>query len=308
MLPRLIAQVILSHTFELLALSMIVDHCVNADLLSMVFPLSLLLYGALDSPRPAPVYFDVMLLYTLFLITAKALYQLPIFCGSPPFHFRSTNPATLQEPYPLAYCFDQRVINDPQFVATLPTRADYVLGIHKYTSSGHAHESALEELGIFVALLPDLAVLVILIVHRQVVRERGDCVDEQHGFRRRLVPPLRESKRGTDQHIESFIVCRERRYCRSLLSVCASLSTLPVATSPCSRAHDLLLGIYSSSAWCLCLAGSLSVSVCGLWLQPASPAAYSRMHRDQPRVAAELLADRGVLCAGRRYYHCGHDV
>jgi hypothetical protein len=246
---RLIAQVLLSHTFEWLALAMLTNHCINADVLSMIFPLSLLLYGLLDSPRPAPAYFDVMLSYTLVLISVKFLYQLPIFCGSPAFHFRSTYwPASNKPQSDDAYCYDPSAEHDQQFLATLTTRIDYVVGIHKFTRRG-----SLDKLGTFLALLPDLVVLAILIAHRQVLRARGEqishahivsmsrrqlsvpasrlavCWGELRAFGHRLLPPLNEAKRGTDQHIQSFVICRKR--C-SHVPAAATLATLLSHPSP----------------------------------------------------------------------------
>ena len=86
----LLLQVALSHTFPLVGLTMILNHAVNANYLSLVYPISLLLYAALDSPRPAARYFDLALLYTLLLIIAKFAYQFPVFCGTPPFTLRQT--------------------------------------------------------------------------------------------------------------------------------------------------------------------------------------------------------------------------
>ena len=57
----------------------------NGDLLSLVLPLSLLLYGLLDRPHPSVKYFKYLQLYLLCVIIAKFLYQLPIFCASPAF-------------------------------------------------------------------------------------------------------------------------------------------------------------------------------------------------------------------------------
>ena len=52
MTPARHVQVVLSHTSELVWLDMVLNHAVNANYLSVVFPLSLFLYAALEAPHP----------------------------------------------------------------------------------------------------------------------------------------------------------------------------------------------------------------------------------------------------------------
>ena len=62
------------------------------------------------------------------LITAKFLYQLPLFCGSPPLTLRTSSKAD-----DLAICFSSvaAASDNPSFRLSLPSRLDYVLGLHK---------------------------------------------------------------------------------------------------------------------------------------------------------------------------------
>jgi len=164
----LLCQLAASRTFELLTITMFINHAANCSLLSMAFPLSLLLYGLLDSPRPAPTYFSIMLSYTLLLITAKFAYQIPIFCGSPPFTYRTTaDPAALSSAVSLARCVDPTA-SQASFQASLARRIDFIIGLHKFT-----RHSSLGDVGTFAGLLPDLLTLIALIAHRQVCRPPG---------------------------------------------------------------------------------------------------------------------------------------
>ena len=63
----------------------ILNHLFNANLLSLIYPASLFLYAALENPYPTQRFWSIMLVYTIMLILVKFVYQLPIFCGSPPY-------------------------------------------------------------------------------------------------------------------------------------------------------------------------------------------------------------------------------
>ena len=214
-LGALALQVLCSCTFEVVVASMLINHAVNANLLSLVFPLSVFLYAALDSPRPAAWFFDAMSCYTFVLIAAKFAVQLPLVCGSPPFTLRSTNPVTHN-----ATCFDADAVQSASFFrATLPQRVDYVVGLHKFT-----RHSSLANAGTLLGLLPDLCTLLLLITHRQVARARGSegrvhgegsspaddassgPITTTRSFLIRLLPPLAFPKNGTDVHISTALV------------------------------------------------------------------------------------------------------
>ena len=65
-------------------LAVVVNHCVNANLLSLPLPLVYFLYGALEAPMPGPRCFDFLLTYVFIVLGMKFIYQLPLFCASPP--------------------------------------------------------------------------------------------------------------------------------------------------------------------------------------------------------------------------------
>ena len=111
---------------------MILNHALNANLLSLPLPLALFLYGIVESPQPSARFFRLLLSYVLLLLLLKFLYQLPIVCGSPPLTFRSSSVDDLDPD--IASCKDEAVGLESweEFQLNLPGRVDYVLGLHKY--------------------------------------------------------------------------------------------------------------------------------------------------------------------------------
>ena len=72
------------YSLALVWLAVVVNHCVNANLLSLPLPLVYFLYGALEAPMPGPRCFDFLLTYVFIVLGMKFIYQLPLFCASPP--------------------------------------------------------------------------------------------------------------------------------------------------------------------------------------------------------------------------------
>ena len=127
----LAVQVVCAYSLQLVWLAMLANHTINASLLSLPYALSLFLYGLLESPRPGARFFSLLLGYTLLLLLLKFVYQLPVVCGSPPLAFRS---AAVDTPDSEA-CYDpSAAVPTAEFMAKLPTRIDYQLGLHKYIS------------------------------------------------------------------------------------------------------------------------------------------------------------------------------
>ena len=78
-------------------------------------------------------YFDLLLKYILGVIAVKYIYQLPCICGSPPLRFRSleTQATAGNQTTIMAYCYSQEAsLARDMFIRMLPSRSDYVLGLH----------------------------------------------------------------------------------------------------------------------------------------------------------------------------------
>lgn len=61
-------------------LVMFLNALLYANALSLLFPVSLFVYALLEAPRPSRRYWRFVLGYTMVVILAKFLFQLPIFC------------------------------------------------------------------------------------------------------------------------------------------------------------------------------------------------------------------------------------
>jgi piezo-type mechanosensitive ion channel component 1/2 len=76
---------LMSHMNKICFFFFIINHIVNTNLISMVYPFSLFFYALLENPIPQKGYWRFMILYTIIVILAKFIYQLPVFCDSPPY-------------------------------------------------------------------------------------------------------------------------------------------------------------------------------------------------------------------------------
>ena len=165
-LLQLMLQALLSRTLELVWLALIINHCVNGSILSLVFPLSCFLYGMLEDPRPSRLFFSVLLFYTMLLMALKMLYQLPLVCGSPPLSFRSSVP---NGGGVVAVCNEAPTSISAAFLVELPLRSDHKLGLHKFTGTS----SLPRDHGLLRGLLPDLSLFLLLLLHREMLYWRG---------------------------------------------------------------------------------------------------------------------------------------
>lgn len=152
----IIVYFIISQMDKICYLLMIINHIVNDNLLSLVFPLTLFLYALLENPIPLKGYWKFIIFYTITIIIIKYLYQLPIFCGSPPFTlFFYTGEAA---------CIS-RGFNEVDLIS----RIDYIIGIHKF--SGNA--SYPKNQGFFVGVICDYLVLIFLLFYRFLMEKLG---------------------------------------------------------------------------------------------------------------------------------------
>ena len=137
------------------AIMFIVNHLCNANLLSLIYPISLFLYAALENPYPSSKYWNIMLIYTIMLILIKFVYQLPIFCGSPPytlFRFKGDFCENIQ-------------LNQNEIVS----RIDYLIGIRKYTG----HSSYPKNQGFMLGVIWDYIILLTLFVQKYIMNKLG---------------------------------------------------------------------------------------------------------------------------------------
>ena len=64
-----------------------INFAVNANIISLVLPLSALFYALLESPHPSHKYWNFVTLYVLVTLAMKLFVQIPLVCSSPAFSF-----------------------------------------------------------------------------------------------------------------------------------------------------------------------------------------------------------------------------
>lgn len=129
----------IAHYFEIVCVFlMVVNACYNANLLAIFMPLSAFLYGLLEHPVPHKKYWNTLLLFIMIVLSLKFIYQMPIFCDSPPYTFIGFEEETCEP----------RVATQTEKI----TRIDYIIGIRKYPNSTFLQQIWLE-LVLFIAFL-----------------------------------------------------------------------------------------------------------------------------------------------------------
>jgi hypothetical protein len=139
-LSTLVYAAVVSQTENIVFAIMFLNFAMNANLLSLVLPLTVCYYAILENPRPSYKYWKLVTSYMLVVIFLKFLVQLPIFCSSPVFN--------------LYGCIEQEF--EPEI---LVRRIDYIVGLHKFNGPA----SYPRDIGIFRGILWDLLLLIMLV-------------------------------------------------------------------------------------------------------------------------------------------------
>lgn len=125
----------------------------SPNLISLIPALSALLYALVDFPAANIRYWKYLMAYMLFTVAIKFIYQLPIFCGSPPYSlFSSEGCATT-----------------PVIPEILLRRVDYIIGIHKFAGPF----SFPRDQGILQGIVGDLLVLLTLLLLKNYLIKIG---------------------------------------------------------------------------------------------------------------------------------------
>lgn len=75
----LVSAILTAHTDAVCYLFMIVNHMVNADLMSLVFPVSILAYALIEYPRPPKTFWKFILIYAELVIFIKFALRFQIW-------------------------------------------------------------------------------------------------------------------------------------------------------------------------------------------------------------------------------------
>ena len=75
----LFSSIVIAHTDAVCYLFMLVNHMVNADLLSFVFPAAILGYALIENPRPPQTFWKFILIYAEVVIFIKFALRFQIW-------------------------------------------------------------------------------------------------------------------------------------------------------------------------------------------------------------------------------------
>jgi len=139
-ISTLIYAAVVSQTENIVFAVMFINFAMNANLISLVLPLSVCFYAILENPKPSYKYWKLVTNYMLLAILLKFIVQLPFFCSSPVFGFWN--------------CQEQDI--EPEL---LVRRIDFIIGLQKF--SGPA--SYPRDIGIFRGIMWDLLLLIMLV-------------------------------------------------------------------------------------------------------------------------------------------------
>ena len=190
-LARLALEALCSQSASLVWLSFLLNHVINADILSVIFPLTMFFYGVLEA-NPSRKFFSYLVGYTLIILWAKLLYQLPIFCGTPALSFITPQP-DVDSNTNVAVCVAPEVAT-AEFMDSIPTRIDRVIGLRKYTG----HSSIPRDQGFWLGALPDIIVLLTLLFHREMLLAKGDGIADDDDEVSMGVPAFGDTAVGTE--------------------------------------------------------------------------------------------------------------
>ncbi|KAL4449174.1 hypothetical protein ABPG74_015556 [Tetrahymena malaccensis] len=142
-------QLICGFAFQLNAIN-------NADIVSVIYPVVYLTYCLVESPFPTRTFWKLIMYYTILIITLKFLYQLPVFCGTPPYTFFLFSDG--QD------CSTSNITSEQA-----RTRIDFIIGIKKYTGPA----SYPRDQGFFSGIFWDYIILLCLFIQRYLLQLEG---------------------------------------------------------------------------------------------------------------------------------------
>ena len=149
---RLLEAAFLSRSHQIVILTIVFNFIMNGNLLSLFVMITVMCFSILENPLPSSKFWKFLMSYMLTIISIKFIYQLPIFCGTPVYTF-----------------YSDKCNNEDLLPMTMATRADYIIGIHKF--SGPA--SYPRNVGIFQGILADILLLMALLLHKQYLSKIG---------------------------------------------------------------------------------------------------------------------------------------
>jgi hypothetical protein len=139
-----------------IVIAFIINHCIDASIMSMVYPISYFGYGLVEYPFTNKYYWKIMIVYSLITITLKLVYQFPFFCGYPFLAVFNIFEDNYCEYVPLT---DQEISEGFEFI----------IGLRKYNGEYSYPKNA----GLLSGILWDIIILCLLLVMRSLLKSKG---------------------------------------------------------------------------------------------------------------------------------------
>lgn len=139
-----------------IVIAFIINHCIDASIMSMVYPISYFGYGLVEYPFTNKYYWKIMIVYSLITITIKLVYQFPFFCGYPFLAVFNIFQDNYCEYVPLS---DQEISEGFEFI----------IGLRKYNGEYSYPKNA----GLLSGILWDIIILCLLLVMRSLLKSKG---------------------------------------------------------------------------------------------------------------------------------------
>jgi len=140
----------------IIVIAFIINMCVDASVISMVYPISYFGYALLEYPFTNKYYWKFLTVYSLITIVLKLFYQLPFICGYPFLAFFNPFSDNFCETYNLS---------ETDFLDNF----EYFLGLRKYNGEYSYPKNA----GLLSGILWDIIILFLLLCNRSLLKSKG---------------------------------------------------------------------------------------------------------------------------------------
>ncbi len=140
----------------IIVIAFIINMCVDASVISMVYPISYFGYALLEYPFTNKYYWKLLTIYSLITIVLKLFYQLPFICGYP---FLA-----IFNPFNENYC-ESYNLSETDFLDNV----EYFIGFRKYNGEYSYPRNA----GLLSGILWDVIILFLLLCNRSLLKSKG---------------------------------------------------------------------------------------------------------------------------------------
>ncbi len=158
--PNSIIEVLLYWIYSkieiIIVVAFLINMCMDASVISMVYPISYFGYALLEYPFTNKYYWKFLTIYSLITIVLKLFYQLPFICGYP---FLA-----IFNPFSDNYC-ETYNLSETDFLDNF----EYFIGFRKYNGEYSYPKNA----GLLSGIFWDIIILFLLLCNRSLLKSKG---------------------------------------------------------------------------------------------------------------------------------------